>query len=112
MQPIKLRHYLGLSASAALLLGNSAWAAQTIEYDIRWSTADSRYHVYMRPTTTPTPDLSLTSQVTIKVPHGTGGSRFVVTGVTSAVADTIWSANSRSDAPTGSVLLTTIFLSP
>ena len=53
MQSRTLRKYLGLSASVLLLAGNSAWAAQTLEYSIRWDTKDDRYHVFMRPTTTP-----------------------------------------------------------
>jgi len=59
------------------------------------------YEVYMRPNLTPaTPNLTLTAQVTIKVPHSTGAERFKVSNIKSAVTGTAWSASSRVDAPT------------
>ncbi len=95
-----LRRYLGLGASVFLLTANSAWAAQTLEYSIRWSTADNRYHVYMKPNTTPVPDVSMTAQVTIRVPHtDVLANAFKVSGLSSVVADTVWSQNSRVDKP-------------
>ena len=100
MQSRTLRKYLGLSASVLLLAGNSAWAAQTLEYSIRWDTKDDRYHVFMKPTVTPSPrDMSLTGQITIRVPHATGADAFVVDDPKSVVANTSWSNNSRVDAP-------------
>ncbi|MEB4590941.1 hypothetical protein VSS37_08135, partial [Candidatus Thiothrix sp. Deng01] len=100
MKSRKIRQYLGLSASVLLLAGNSAWAAQTLEYSVRWDTTDDRYHVFMRPTTTPTPkDMSMTGQVTLRVPHATGTSKFVVDDPQIKVTNTIWSNDSRVDAP-------------
>ena len=59
------------------------------------------YELYMRPDMTPSaPNLTLTAQVTIKVPHGTGLDRFVIADLQSAVLGTIWAASSRVDAPT------------
>jgi hypothetical protein len=59
------------------------------------------YEVYLRPDTTPNaPNLTLTAQVTLKVPHGVDLDRFVISDLKSAVAGTIWSASSRIDAPT------------
>ena len=58
------------------------------------------YEVYMRPNVTPAiPNLTLTSQVTIKVPHRTGDERFKVSNIKSAVTGTAWLASSRIDAP-------------
>ena len=98
MQSRTLRKYLGLSASVLLLAGNSAWAAQTLEYSIRWDTKDDRYHVFMRPTTTPTRDISMTGQVTIRVPHSET-DKFLIDYAQSTVPYTTWSDNSRVDAP-------------
>lgn len=101
MQSRILRKYLGLSASVFLLVGNSALAAQTLEYSIRWDTSDDRYHVYMKPTITPSPkDLSMTGQVTILVPHPQNNeAAFLVHDPQSAIVNTIWSNDSRVDAP-------------
>ncbi|SDZ75284.1 hypothetical protein SAMN05660964_00137 [Thiothrix caldifontis] len=100
MHSTKLRKYLGLSASVLLLAGNSAWAAQTLEYSIRWDTKDDRYHVFMKPNATPSPkDMSMTGQFTIRVPHATGASAFTVDDPKITVTNTIWSNDSRVDAP-------------
>ena len=96
----QLRKLLGLSASALLLAGSNAWAAQTLEYTIRWNSSDARYHVYMRPTTTPSPkDMSTTGQVTIVVPHISGANTFTPVALKSTIANTMWADNSRADAP-------------
>ena len=88
--PLSLR--LGLSASVLLLTTSQAWAAQAISYSIRWSMVDERYHVYMKPSTTPVPDRTSTAQVTIKVPHGLKLDSFnLSTTLTSTVASTAWS---------------------
>ncbi|QQZ28516.1 hypothetical protein HMY34_06940 [Thiothrix subterranea] len=100
MHSTTLRKYLGLSASVLLLAGNSAWAAQTLEYSIRWDTKDDRYHVFMKPNATPSPkDMSMTGQFTIRVPHATGASAFTVDDPAITVTNTIWSNDSRVDAP-------------
>ncbi|WMP16408.1 hypothetical protein [Thiothrix lacustris] len=100
MRSIKLSKYLGLSTSVLLLAGNSAWAAQTLEYSIRWDTKDDRYHVFMKPNATPTPkDISTTGQFTIRVPHAEGTKAFTVNNPQANVANTNWSNDSRVDAP-------------
>ena len=98
-----LRKSLGMSAVALLLLGNSAWAEQVLKYSVRWDVYTDRYRVYMRPVKTPSPDQTLTSQLTIRVPHFTGTSRFTVSDLRTAVTNTTWSGDadeSRVDAPT------------
>ena len=72
MHAAKLRRILGLSTSAFLLVANGVWASENLEYTIRWDASDSRYHVFMKPGETPSPNASMTGQVTIRVPHGTG----------------------------------------
>ena len=64
----------------------------------RGTTTDSRYHVYVRPTTTPTPDLSMTGQVTLRVPHATGASKFTVTDI-KPKSGTSWSLSSEVFGP-------------
>lgn len=102
MHSPKLSKFFGLSASVLLLAGNSAWAAQTLEYSIRWDTTDARYHVFMKPNATPATgkDMSMTGQVTIRVPHATDATKFTIAKLTNNVADITWSNNSRVDAPT------------
>ncbi|MEB4590885.1 Ig-like domain-containing protein [Candidatus Thiothrix sp. Deng01] len=70
-----------------------------VEYRIGWSSADSRYHVYMRPTTAPSPDLSMTSQVTLRVPHATGANKFTVADIQPKTG-TSWSLSSEVYGPT------------
>lgn len=58
------------------------------------------YEVYLRPQITPEfPNLTLTAQVTIKVPHGTAAERFLVANEQSPLAGVEWSQTSRIDAP-------------
>lgn len=76
-----------------------AFAAEGgVEYRIAWDANDSRYHVYMRPTSTPDPDLSLTAQVTLRVPHATAGNRFQVTDI-QPKPGTVWKLGSNVPAP-------------
>ncbi len=70
-----------------------------VEYRVAWNAADARYHVYMRPNSTPTPDLSLTAQITLRVPHGTGANRFTVADIKSKTG-TSWSLGADVTAPT------------
>lgn len=100
MQIVNLRKFLGLSASAWLLMSNGAWAAsEVLDYNIRWNTADERYYVYMKPSETPTVDRSMTGQVTILVPHASGSQRFLVNTLSSHVSGVTWTQNSRVDEP-------------
>ena len=101
MQTVSLRKFLGLGASVCLLMSNGAWAAsEVLDYTIRWSTVDERYHVYMKPAETPSVDRSMTGQVTIVVPHASGAEKFQVDGLSSTVDGVTWSQNSRTNAPT------------
>lgn len=70
-----------------------------LEYSIRRDGDSSRYRVYMRPQVTPTKNINVTGQITLKVPHGTGGSKFGITDLQSAIGGVTWTQNLRSDAP-------------
>ncbi|MCB0158827.1 MAG: hypothetical protein KDD83_11905 [Caldilineaceae bacterium] len=70
-----------------------------IQFGLRYD--GPRYVVSMRPTVTPdAPNRSLSIQVTVRVPHGTGGARFQPTNIRSLVNGTNWAPLSRVDAPT------------
>jgi hypothetical protein len=87
------RRYLVLSTLTLLSLGQAAWAAEVLDYRIRWDVYDDRYRVYMTPTKTPSPDQSLTAQVTIRAPHTSGVNRFAVSDLLSSVTNTSWSGD-------------------
>ena len=89
-----------LAAQAGYAL--AATPTQGVEFSVRWDTATSVYKVYMRPLTTPSPDTSTTSQVTILVPHADLPNRFVVPAstISSAFTGVTWSNSSKVYAPT------------
>jgi len=61
---------------------------------------DNRYRVFMRSEATPSAhSLTLTAQVTLKVPHGINADRFVVDDIQSPLAGATWRVTSRIDAP-------------
>ena len=87
-----------LCSSGVLLTLMQAWqpvwaAGDGVQYRVAWNATDSRYHVFLQPSTTPSPDESYTgAQVTIRVPHVSGAGRFQVndTNITS-LTGTEWS---------------------
>lgn len=93
--------YLGwIFGLFCLLLNSVVLSAQTLEYSIRWDTKDDRYHVFMKPNATPvSKDMSMTGQFTIRVPHATGADAFTVHDPRITVTNTIWSNDSRVNAP-------------
>jgi len=85
-----------------LLMPNSTnvLAATGDGIEFRVAYAEGRYAVYMRPTVDATgPALTLTSQVTLKVPHASGADRFDVQDLRNGVDGTEWTQTSRIDAP-------------
>lgn len=70
-----------------------------LEYTLRRDVASGIYRVFMRPTITPVQNISMTGQITLKVPHGLEGGRFVTTGVQTLFSGVNWTQTSRSDAP-------------
>lgn len=89
----------GLIALALLPVAQNALAASDgVEFKITWDASNSRYRVFMRPTTTPSRDLSTTGQLTIKAPHASDSSKFKVSEITSKTG-TIWSVGAEVAAP-------------
>ncbi|MEZ4675842.1 MAG: hypothetical protein R2932_16580 [Caldilineaceae bacterium] len=100
----KIMMVLGLLS--LVILPNVAMAAPlhattaTDGIEFRIAYADGNYEVYMRPNIAASgPALTLTAQVTLKVPHGVDANRFQLTGLTSTVVGTEWAETSRIDAP-------------
>jgi hypothetical protein len=99
-----------LLASMALTAGNSAVAnekiaektkavenpAAVLEYKLALAEDGKTYQVIMKPSATPKPDINLTAQVTIKVPHD---SKFDITAIKSPIEGANWVETSRVDAP-------------
>ncbi|MEN9432557.1 MAG: hypothetical protein RLZZ422_146 [Pseudomonadota bacterium] len=91
-----------LSAASILFGGllsavsTTAMADQVLEYSIKMAADKETYQVVMRPTATPSPDISLTGQVTLRVPHA---ASFQAGTVTSTVEGADWIEASRVDAP-------------
>ncbi|MGB0848093.1 MAG: hypothetical protein ACPGSM_15310 [Thiolinea sp.] len=81
-----------LPASGQKALGEGA------NFSVR-RTADGRYRVFIQPATTPSPNLTLNGQVTLRVPHVSGDEQFQVSGLTTSVSDTEWLFDSRSNSP-------------
>ena len=75
-------------------------ATEGVEFNIRWDAAASLYRVYMRPNTTPVPDLSTTAQVTIRVPHAELPNRFTASSIVGMHDGVLWSNSSKVYAPT------------
>ena len=89
---------------ATLLVAQSGYAlaatpTEGVEFAIRWDSASSLYRVYMRPFSTPVPDLSTTAQVTIRVPHAELPNRFTISAINLVHSDVTWSNNSKTYAP-------------
>ncbi len=90
----------GLVLLTLMQAGQTVFAADGgVEFKVAWDSSDSRYHVFMRPTTTPSKDLSMTGQVTLRVPHATGSDKFTVSDL-KVKANTVWSLSSEVYAPT------------
>jgi hypothetical protein len=79
----------GVVLVAAMLAGQNAFAANGVTYRIAWDKTDSRYHVYMLPTSAPSPNQSLTGFVTVRVPHATGANKFTVADTQSFDPDNV-----------------------
>ncbi len=84
-----------------MLFGFSKAFSQ-VEYTIKWETSPQAcYVVYLKSSTAFSTPLSQipTAQVTVVAPHGTGGSKFTVVGLTSYEPSMQWVQNARVDAP-------------
>ncbi len=78
-------------------VGAPATLADTgLEYHLTMAEDGKTYEVWMRPVTTPKPDISLSAQLTIKVPHS---AEFNAVKVVSGVEGVSWIESSRVNSP-------------
>lgn len=82
---------LGLSVAA-----NPALADPVLEYKLALADDGKSYEVWMKPSVTPKPNISLTGQITLKVPHA---ANFKPANVVAGVEGADWIEASRVDAP-------------
>ncbi|MBJ6610100.1 MAG: cadherin [Candidatus Thiothrix moscowensis] len=81
---------------ALFMSATSVMADAALEYKLALAEDGKTYQVWMKPAATPKPDISLTGQVTVKVPNKAG---FTATNIKSAVEGSNWVEASRVDAP-------------
>lgn len=84
---------------ALLALAATSPSFAGVQFRISYEASSKEYVVYMTPDTVPSPDMVLSSQVTLRVPHSIGTSRFSIDTLTSAVTNINWVNHSRVDAP-------------
>jgi hypothetical protein len=84
---------------ALLALAATSPSFAGVQFRISHEASSNEYVVYMTPDSVPSPDMALSSQVTLKVPHSIGTTRFSVDTLTSAVTGINWVNHSRVDAP-------------
>lgn len=82
---------LYLSLASALV-----WAEPVLDYKLAIADDGKSYEVWMRPSTTPKPNINLTGQLTLKVPHQ---AAFKAVKVVPAIEGADWIEASRVDAP-------------
>lgn len=70
-----------------------------VQFRLSHEASTHEYVVYMTPDSPPSPDLVLSSQVSLSVPHGTDDSRFMIDSIKSAIPGINWVNHSRVDAP-------------
>lgn len=84
---------------ALLALAIASPSVAGVKFRISHDASSKEYVVYMTPDTAPSPDMVLSSQVTLRVPHGLDKTRFNIDTLTSAVTGINWVNHSRVDAP-------------
>lgn len=78
------------------MAANAVLAAPALEYKLALAEDGKTYQVWMKPSITPKPDISLTAQVTIKTPTA---AKFTTANLTNAIEGTSWVEASRVNAP-------------
>lgn len=81
---------------ALSMMANTAFAAPVLAYKLALAEDGKTYQVWMQPSETPKPDISLTGQVTIKVPTA---AKFTPANLISAIDGANWVEASRVNAP-------------
>jgi len=107
----RLKYKIALLAGALLIWLTPVQAAFAADNAIAATDADAafafkvaynngRYAVYMQPNASPEQyNLTLTGQVTLKVPHGVDADSFKVIDIQNGVQGANWSSTSRINAP-------------
>lgn len=100
MQAIRHTWIRPLVATIALsgLTLFSMEASAAVQYRIGFDAASNHYAVYMTPDSTPSPDMLLSAQVTLIVPHSDYNA-FSVDNLTSHINGINWMEHSRVDSP-------------
>lgn len=86
----------------SVVLATSAYAAEEeggLYFSIEHNEDKTAYVVSAIPTAVPDVDISLSGQVTLKVPHGTESEQFIVAALNSHVEGYRWIESSRANAP-------------
>lgn len=87
------------SVAILALAAASPAAFAGVQFRISHEASSNEYVVYMTPDSTPSPDMVLSAQVSLVVPHGTDSKRFTIDNINSAVKGINWANHSRVDAP-------------
>jgi hypothetical protein len=85
------------AVSALVLATVDAQAA--VKFRIGYEANTGRYAVYMTPDSTPRPDMLLSAQTTLVVPHGVNAKYFTVNDIQSNIKGLGWELSSRVNAP-------------
>ncbi|WML89949.1 cadherin [Thiothrix lacustris] len=89
-----------LKSSVALLaLLSASNVMADVQFRIAYEADSSEYVIYMKPDVVPSPDMALSAQVTLSVPHGVDSGRFDALSIHSVVDGLAWINHSRVDAP-------------
>ncbi|MGB1254270.1 MAG: hypothetical protein ACPG51_00345 [Thiolinea sp.] len=98
MKTITTMSNLFATAGVFVML-QSGQALADVQFRVAYDAATSEYSVYMTPDSVPAPDLALSAQVTLKVPHTTNSNEFAVENIQSDVAGIEWQLHSRVNGP-------------
>ncbi|MBU0656959.1 MAG: cadherin [Gammaproteobacteria bacterium] len=85
------------ATTAALFIAADASAA--VKFRIGFDSASNQYSLYMTPDSVPAPDMTLSAQATLVVPHGENEQSFTISNITSHISNVEWANHSRVDAP-------------
>ncbi len=95
----KISKSLCLCGLIVFSAAQAVFATEELEYRIAWDYDLDEYQVFMRPLSTPDNDVSLTGQVTVKVPYENESNKFAVSDITSSVENIVWALASDVYGP-------------
>ena len=85
-------------ATVSLLAIAATQAEAGVKFRVAYNPVNGIYSLFMKPDNVPTPDLLLSSQVTLVVPHR--ATPIELTNVKTTVTNATWMQHSRVNAPT------------